>query len=99
MVPFCKMYDKRDSFDFHIVYFPCLDGDTLRSLSCGVNISQLIRFASVSGNKVLTAKLLTLDYRYHRLRKGLALSKLQKYIVSLRKFCNKVHRNPSFMVT
>ena len=37
---------KRDDFD--IVNFPFVDGDVPRSRSCGVNISQLIRFARVS---------------------------------------------------
>ena len=40
-----KIYDKRDDFDFEIVNFPFLDGDVPRSTSCGVYISQLIRFA------------------------------------------------------
>ena len=61
-----KIYDKRDDFDFDIVNFPFLDGDVPRSTSYGVYISQLIRFARVSGlvsdfnarNKSLTAKLL-----------------------------------------
>ena len=60
------LFDKRDDFDFDIVNFPFLDGDVPRSTSCGVYISQLIRFARVSShvddfntrNKVLTAKLL-----------------------------------------
>ena len=42
-----KIYDKRDDFDFDVVNFPFLDGDVPRSTSYGVNISQLIRFASV----------------------------------------------------
>ena len=49
-----------------IVNFHFLDGDVPRSASCGVYMSQLIRFARVSShvddfntrNKVLTAKLL-----------------------------------------
>ena len=53
--------------------FQFLDGDVSRSTSYGVYISQLICFARVSGhvddfntqNKVLTAKLLRLGYRYH----------------------------------
>ena len=53
--------------------FPFLDGDIPRSTSCGVYISQLIRFARVSShvddfnthNKVLTAKLLRQGYRHH----------------------------------
>ena len=40
-----KIYDKRDDFNFEIVNFPFLDGDVPRSPSCGVYISQLIRFA------------------------------------------------------
>ena len=61
-----KIYDKRDDFDFDIVNFPFLDGDVPRSISYGIYISQLIRFARVSShvvdfnarNKSLTAKLL-----------------------------------------
>ena len=61
-----NIFDKRDEFDFDIVNFPFLDGDVPRSISYGVYISQLIRFAQVSShvddndtrNKVLTAKLL-----------------------------------------
>ena len=73
-----KIYYKRDDFDFDIVNFPFLDGDVPRSASCGVYISQLIRFARVSShvddfntcNKVLTAKLLRQGYRYHRILKA-----------------------------
>ena len=65
--------------------FPFLDGDVLRSTSCGINVSQLIRFACVSshieyfiiGNKVLTAKFLKQGYRYHEHRK--AFSKLYRW--------------------
>ena len=57
--------------------FPFLGGDVPRSASCGIYISQLVRFAGVSGrvvdfgarSKSLTAKLLQQGYRYHRLRK------------------------------
>ena len=57
-----KFYDKRDDFDFSIVNFPFLDGDT----SYGVYISQLIRFARASSyvtdyntcNKLLTQNFL-----------------------------------------
>ena len=41
------MSDKRNDFDFDIVYFPFLDGDAPRSTSYGVYISQLIRFSRV----------------------------------------------------
>ena len=61
-----KIYDKRDEFDFEIVNFPFLDGDVPHSISYGVYISQLIRFARASShmtdfntrNKLLTQKLL-----------------------------------------
>ena len=70
-----KIFDKRDDFDFDIVNFPFLDDDVPRSISYGVYISQLIRFAGVSShvddfntrNKVLTAKLLRQGYRYYQL--------------------------------
>ena len=73
-----KIYDKRDDFDFDIVDFPFLDGDVPRRPSCGVYISQLIRFARVCShvedfnfrNKCLTVKLLKQDYWYHKLRTG-----------------------------
>ena len=42
-----KIYDKRDDFDFDIVIFPFLDGDSACHSSYGVYISQLIRFARV----------------------------------------------------
>ena len=47
-----KIYDKRDDFDFDIVFFPFLNGDVPRSTSYGVYISQLIRFARVSSHVV-----------------------------------------------
>ena len=42
-----RVYDKRDDFNFEIANFPFLDGDVPRSPSCGVCVSQLIRFARV----------------------------------------------------
>ena len=70
------IYDKCDDFDFDIVNFPFLDGDVPRSASCGVYISQLIRFARVSSNVVgfgarggsLTAGLLQRGCRCRGLR-------------------------------
>ena len=72
-----KFYDKHDDFDFEIVDFPFLDGDVPRSISYGVYISQLIRFARAlshvadlnTRNKLLAQKLLKQGYRYHKLRK------------------------------
>ena len=63
--------------DFDIVNFPFLGGGVPRSTSYGIYISQLVRFAGVSGRVVgfgargggLTAKLLHQGYRYHKLRK------------------------------
>ena len=80
----CKIYDKRNDFDFEIVNFPFLDGGVPRAAYYGVCISQFIRFARVSShvtdfntrNKLLTAKLLNQGYRYHKLRK--AFSKFYK---------------------
>ena len=43
-----EIYDKRDDFDFDIVFFSFLDGDVPGTTSYGVYISQLIRFARVS---------------------------------------------------
>ena len=39
----------RGGFDFELVNFPFLDGDVPRSASCGVCVSQLVRFAGASG--------------------------------------------------
>ena len=92
--------------------FPFLDGDVPRSASCGVYISQLIRFARVSShvddfntrNKVLTAKLLRQGYRYHKLRK--AFSKfyrrhfdiVSKYNVGLKTLLLQGLSEPEFYV-
>ena len=46
-----KIYDKRDDFDFEIV-FPILIGDVPRSTFYRVYISQLIRFARASSHVV-----------------------------------------------
>ena len=45
-----KIYDKQHDFNFEIVNFPLLDGDVPRSLSYGVYISQLFRFAREYSN-------------------------------------------------
>ena len=86
-----KIYDKRYDYNFEIVNFPFLDGDVTRSLSYGVYISQLIRFARVcsnvddfkSRNLFLTAKLLKQGYRYHKIRKA---------------FSNSYHRHSELIV-
>ena len=75
-----KIYDKQDDFNFETVNFQFLDGDVPRSLSYGVYIYQLIRFARVCSNVdvfnnrnlFLTAKLLKQGYIYHKIRKAFA---------------------------
>ena len=82
-----KIYYKRDDFDFEIVIFPLLDGDVPRTTSYGVYNSQLIRFARASShgadfntrNKLLTQKLLTTGYQYHKLRKTFSKFYTQYY--------------------
>ena len=72
-----KIYDRRGDFDFGMVNFPFLDGGVPRSTSYGVYVSQLVRFARVSGRVVdfdarsggLAARLLQRGYRYHGLPK------------------------------
>ena len=94
-----KIFEKRDHFDFNIVNFLFLDGDVPRSTSCGVYISQFIRFVRLSNhvtdfsfllfntrNKVLTAKFLSQGYRKHKLRK--AFSKFYRRHFDLVSKCN-----------
>ena len=74
----CKIYDKRNGFDFEFVNMPYLDVDVPRQASYVVYISHLIRFATVSFHvsdfntrkKLITGKLLNHGYRYHKLRKA-----------------------------
>ena len=105
-----KIYNKRDDFDFDIVNFPFLDGDVPRSTSYGVYISQLIRFARVSGrvvdfnarNKSLTAKLLQQGCRYHGLRKTFSkfyrrhYKLVSKFSVGLRALLRRGLSEPEF---
>jgi len=72
-----KIYDKRDDLSFDIVNYPNLCGDVPRATSYGVYISQLVRFARASTNltdfhdrnKIITQKLLSQGFRYHKLRR------------------------------
>ena len=72
-----SVYDKRDDFGFPIVNFPRLSSDVPRLPSYGIYVSQLVRFARCctsildfhSKNLLITSKLLTQGYRYHKLRK------------------------------
>ena len=71
-----EIYDKHGGFVFDVVNFPFLDGGVPRSASCGVCISQLVRFAGMSGRVAgfsargggLTATLLQQGYPCRRLR-------------------------------
>ena len=71
------VYFDRPETCFEIVNFPFLDRNVPRSISYGVYISQLIRFARASShvadfktrNKLLTQKLLKQCYRYPKLCK------------------------------
>ena len=75
-----KIYDKRDDFDFDIINYPDLHGDVPRATSYGVYISQLVRFARActevsdfnERNRIITSKLLSQGYKYHKLRKTLS---------------------------
>ena len=105
-----EIYDKPDDFNFEIVNFSFLDGDVPRSLSYGVYISQLIRFARVCSsvddfnnrNLFLTAKLLKQGYRYNKIRK--AFSKfyhrhselIVKYNFGLKTLLQQVISEPLF---
>ena len=105
-----KIYDKRDDFNFKIVNFPHLDGDVPRATSYGVYISQLIRFSRACSsvddfnnrNLLMTEKLLTQGYRYHKLRKTFAkfyyrnLSLVSKYKCNLKALLIKGISHPEF---
>ena len=94
--------------EFEIVNFSFLDGDVPRSTSYGVYISQLIRFARASShvanfnirNKLLTQKLPTQGYWYHKLR--VTFSKLyrryydliSKFQIELFSFLRQGHSEP-----
>ena len=72
-----SVYDKRDDFGFPIVNFSWLSGDVPRLQSYDTYILQLVKFARYctsvldfhSKNLQIISKLLTLSYRYHKLRK------------------------------
>ena len=99
-----KIYDKRYNFDFEIVNFPFLDGDSPRFTSYGVYISQLIRFARASSyvadfntrNKVLTQKLLKQGYRYYKLRKTFSKFHRRYFEVGLKSLLRQGLSEPNF---
>ena len=48
---FGKIYDKRDGFDFDIVFFLFLDGDVPHRASYGVYISQLLDISCLTRDR------------------------------------------------
>ena len=67
---YTKLYDKRDDFNFHIVNFPFLSSNIPSGLSCGVYISQLIRYYDDFGYRhiLLVDRLLSQGFKVNRLR-------------------------------
>ena len=96
-----KNYDKRDDFNFEIVYFPFLDGDVPRSPYYDVYISQLIRFARVCSNVddfknknlFLTAQILKQGYRYHKIT---LLPQTLRYNIELKTLLQQSISEPIF---
>ena len=77
-----RVNDKCDDFGFPIVNFTWFSLDVPRLSSCGIYISQLVRFARCCTsvfefhfkNLQITSKLLTPGYRFHQLRKTFGMS-------------------------
>ena len=80
-----SVYDKRDSFNFHIVNFPFLNSNIPTAPAYGVYISQLVRVGRISScysqfvlrNKSMTSRLIKQGFRYSKLCK------------TFKKFCRK----------
>ncbi len=72
-----RIYDKRDSFDFHIVNFPFLDGNIPKRPAYGVYVSQLVRYARActhyhdvcARHELLVKRLLSQGYLSDELRR------------------------------
>ena len=77
-----KIYDKRDDFNFKIIYFPNMCSNIPASPAYGVYISQLIRYTRASSNYSDFLK------RHHHLRNRLLdLGYKKIYLIrSLKKF-------------
>ena len=105
-----NLYDKRDDFNFKIINYPSLDGDVPISLSYGVFIAQLIRFARIctdvknfsSRSKLMTQKLLKQGFRYSKLRKTFSkfvnghYNLISKYNSSLKSLIANSIAHPEF---
>ena len=70
-----KLYDKRDTFGFHIVNFPFMSSNIPSAPAYGVYASQLIRYAHCCSNysdflphhRALVTRLLSQGYKVNRL--------------------------------
>ena len=70
-----KLYDKHDTFGFHIVNFPFMSSNIPSAPAYGVYASQLIRYARCCSNysdfllrhRALVTRLLAQDYKVNRL--------------------------------
>ena len=70
-----KLYDKRDTFGFHIVNFPFMSSNIPSAPAYGVYASQLIRYACCCSNysdfllrhRALVTRLLSQGYKVNRL--------------------------------
>ena len=70
-----KLYDKRDTFGFHIVNFPFMSSNIPSAPAYGVYASQLIRYARCCSNysgfllrhRALATRLLSQGYKVNRL--------------------------------
>ena len=76
---FCtSVFDKRDTFNFHIVNFPFLDSNIPTQPACGVYISQIIRISRicdeyhkfVERHYLITSRLLQQGFKYSKLCKA-----------------------------
>ena len=71
----CKLYDKRDAFGFHIVNFPFMSSNIPLAPAYGVYASQLVRYARCCSNysdflichRALVKRLLSQGYKINRL--------------------------------
>ena len=69
------VYDKRDSFDFHIVNFPFLDSNIPTKPAYGIYISQLVRIGRICDayssftdrNRRITSRLIKQGFKYSAL--------------------------------
>ena len=105
----CKIYYKRDDFDFEIVNFLYLDGDVLvehPTVFISRNVFSLpeclVMFLTNTRNKLLTAKRLNPGYRYHELRKAFSkfyrrhFDLVSKFSVGLKSLLQQGLSKPEF---